>query len=111
MARSLKLFATVRREDLEDPTVFDRLFTRTRRIQERAERAMAVGKLRTKGDLLGARDALDAVIHLEETLWADGVEDRTDGKAPTQFKRAEHRADVVRDLARMGGRSAQRTTT
>ena len=68
MVRALELFAQVRRSDLdpEGQVELDSLLLHTRRMVERWDRALVIGKLRKSSAFAAARDALDGLIRFEE---------------------------------------------
>jgi hypothetical protein len=96
ITRSLKLLATVKRDHLDDPAEFDQLYARFRRAEERLKRAQEVGKLRDAGNLVGARDALDALIKFEDNATAIDPDDPS-GNIDWRAKRA----DVVETMAKV----------
>lgn len=101
MMRAVQLYTQVRREDCDDELRddVDRALLLTRRMVERLDRALIVGKRRAAGDLVGARDMLDELIRFEET--APPIPPSNDGRRWSEGEYAwkQKRAEVVRQLA------------
>ncbi len=102
LARTQKILESVRREHLDDSerAFLDRTLGEVRRMGERIDRSMEVGKLRSKSEFGRARDVVDGLIKLEEALAPEEIAAGEEGML-AHWQRL--RAEVISLLARSTG--------
>jgi hypothetical protein len=103
LVRSVKLFESVRREDLDEEgqADLDRYSVLMRRMLERWDRAHRIGKLRKEGRLVEALDLLDEMIAFERSGPIDTeAESGDDDRKIRGYEWPRMRSDVVRLIAK-----------